>query len=156
MWKEYFCHAQVWGIDIDPNAAKEYGEGIHVVTGSQADVSTEKKTAPDCVFDIVIDDASHLVQHQIQSFNLFWSRVKSGGFYVIEDLGCSYLEDACSYREIWPGQRFNPLETTDWQNKRGNLNGFFLQHLQTMDGLHGDIRFIHFWPMQCIIGKAWH
>ncbi len=36
-------------------------------------------------FDIIIDDGSHILSHQLKSFNYFFKLVKKEGFYVIED-----------------------------------------------------------------------
>lgn len=40
-------------------------------------------------YDIIIDDASHFVDHQIFSFNVLFPYLKSGGIYIIEDLHTS-------------------------------------------------------------------
>ena len=37
---------------------------------------------------IILDDASHAWGDQRRSLELFWSMLKPGGFYVIEDLEC--------------------------------------------------------------------
>ena len=36
-------------------------------------------------FDIVIDDGSHILSHQLKSLNYFFKLVKKGGYYVVED-----------------------------------------------------------------------
>ncbi len=42
------------------------------------------------VYDIIIDDGSHLNADIIKTFQFFYSRLAPGGIYVIEDLHCSY------------------------------------------------------------------
>jgi hypothetical protein len=37
--------------------------------------------------DVVIDDGSHLIEHQIVSFNFLFPRLSDHGIYVIEDTG---------------------------------------------------------------------
>lgn len=151
-WRDYFPNAQVWGIDIDPIANANYGDRVKVVTGSQVDPAAIAQVAPGQEFDIVVDDGSHLVDHLIGSFELIWPRVKPGGFYVMEDLGCSY-SDMGPWRTVWPGQHHNPPET-NFANDRVKLNKFLTDRIQLLDGLQGEIRFMHFWAMQCYIKKA--
>jgi hypothetical protein len=38
------------------------------------------------VFDIIIDDGGHTVKQQRVSVETLWSSLKSGGYYIIEDL----------------------------------------------------------------------
>ena len=48
--------------------------------------------------DIIIDDASHIYSDMLNNFKSFFKKVKSGGFYVIEDFNhykyYSYLDDS--------------------------------------------------------------
>lgn len=37
-------------------------------------------------FDVIIDDASHMMQDQVDTFNLLKGHVKKGGLYIIEDI----------------------------------------------------------------------
>lgn len=41
-------------------------------------------------FRIVIDDGSHIPEHQILSYETIWPYVEPGGYYVIEDMHPSY------------------------------------------------------------------
>ncbi len=41
---------------------------------------------PGLEFDVIIDDGSHWEDHQYQTLANFFPYVKSGGFYVIEDV----------------------------------------------------------------------
>jgi hypothetical protein len=40
----------------------------------------------DYTFDIIIDDASHLMDDQLKTFQLLKSKMKPGGIYIIEDI----------------------------------------------------------------------
>ena len=151
MWEEYFQNADIWGLDINPESNKYYGERIKVITGSQVDQSAIDNVAPNQNFDIVIDDGSHLVDHIIESFNLIFPRVKSGGFYVIEDLGCTY-GDNTPLINIWPGQNLNPPDT-NFKNDRNKLNNFFMDLIHSMDARHETIRSVKFTYAKCFIKK---
>lgn len=41
-------------------------------------------------FDVIIDDGSHVGEHQWTSFRALIDHVKPGGWYVLEDLSTSY------------------------------------------------------------------
>lgn len=93
-WKEYFYRSRILGIDINPDC-KQYEESrISVEIGSQDDptflLEISSKYGP---FDMILDDGSHMNYHQIYSFQHLWGHVKSGGVYVVEDVGCSYWSD---------------------------------------------------------------
>jgi len=154
-WREFFPHAEVWGVDIDPEVKQGDPK---VITGSQADPNTISQVAPDKEFDFVVDDGSHLVGHIIQSFELIWPRVRSGGLYVVEDLLMTYIEDMSStHRDSvagisWPGQKYNHLE--ECQNDRQRLNAWLLDKIAKLDNGDGDIRSISFHHMMAFFHKA--
>lgn len=55
-------------------------------------------------FDVIVDDGSHIVHHQMLSFEyLFLNALKPGGLYVIEDL-------QTSFHPAWGGSRSNQLQ----------------------------------------------
>ena len=106
----------------------------------------------DLTFDVIIDDGSHLVDHIIGSFEILWPKVKSKGFYCIEDLGCTYVEDLIPYRDSWPGMKYNP-DNTNYKNDRIKLENVFLDFIHQMDSKQTDIRGVYFTTYQCIIQK---
>lgn len=93
-WKEYYYRAQILGIDINSECKKYEEPRISVEIGSQDDSTflsqVSLKYGP---FDMILDDGSHMNNHQVYSFQQLWGQVKSGGVYVIEDVGCSYWSD---------------------------------------------------------------
>lgn len=93
-WKEYFYRSHILGIDINSDCKKYEESRITVEIGSQDDPiflsQISLKYGP---FDMILDDGSHMNNHQIYSFQQLWSHVKSGGVYLIEDVGCSYWSD---------------------------------------------------------------
>jgi cephalosporin hydroxylase len=44
-------------------------------------------------FDIVIDDGSHVFEHQIASFEALFPLASSTAVYIVEDVHTSYLPD---------------------------------------------------------------
>ena len=92
-WKEYFPNSNIYGIDIDAANKVYEEERVEIFIGDQGDkdflsnVVDKVKT-----FDIIIDDGSHVNSLTIASFNELFPHLKSKGIYVIEDLGCGYID----------------------------------------------------------------
>jgi len=95
MWREYYPKAEIVGIDIKPmefmhNDDWQVPESVRLIT---ADGTKAKDMKPLGMFDIIIDDGSHFMSHQKKSFELlYYSQLKPGGTYIIEDLWTSHIE----------------------------------------------------------------
>lgn len=92
MWKDYFGpQATIVGIDIDENCRAFEEENIHICIGSQADreflANVSDQWGP---FDIVLDDGSHMMEHQIITFDTLFPLLKEGGVFLCEDCHSSY------------------------------------------------------------------
>jgi hypothetical protein len=93
-WKEYFYRSHILGIDINPDCKKYEEPRISVEIGSQADGAFLSRTCQQYgPFDMILDDGSHMNEHVIYSFQHLWGSVKSGGIYIIEDVGTSYWDE---------------------------------------------------------------
>lgn len=92
MWERYFPRAEIYGIDLYDKSFVDRGR-VRTFRGDQTDGDFLDRTF-DQIGDveIIIDDGSHVSEHQIRSFELLFGRVREGGYYVVEDLACSYLE----------------------------------------------------------------
>jgi hypothetical protein len=93
MWKEYFPNSLIFGLEHNPDPLRNFEhERIQVFIGDQSDVPTLQKIVEEQgPFDIIIDDASHIMEHHQISFNyLFPNGLADKGIYIIEDLGTSY------------------------------------------------------------------
>jgi spermidine synthase len=89
MWKDYFFNAIIYGIDIDKNC-NFTEERIKILIDDQVNINLLNLLPND--FDIIIDDGGHFSSQQIKSFEMLFSKVKSGGVYIVEDVCCSYWE----------------------------------------------------------------
>jgi hypothetical protein len=90
MWRDYFPHARLFGIDLHDKKALE-GDRIHIFQGSQEDRAFLERVADATgPLDIVIDDGSHVVGHVLASFDVLFPRLREGGIYVVEDTQTSY------------------------------------------------------------------
>ena len=148
MWRDYFPQSRIFGLDINPNTFFQE-ERIDITIGSQADPQVLDKLCQkvDC-FDIIVDDGSHVNHMTIDSFNYLFKKIRSGGWYVVEDLACSY-ENA---NPQWPGMVHNV--DRDFSNKREEIENWFCPLIREMDHSQGEIETIQFWSMMAFIKKT--
>jgi 2-polyprenyl-3-methyl-5-hydroxy-6-metoxy-1,4-benzoquinol methylase len=77
----------VVGIDINAECKRYVGNRVYIEIGSQSDIAflnqVGSKYGP---FDIIVDDGSHLPNHQEISLLQLIKYVKPGGRYIVEDI----------------------------------------------------------------------
>ena len=92
---EYFRKANIYGLDIEDRTNLD-NERIKTFIVDQSkpqdlDDFVARCKSSNIMFDFILDDGSHDVQHQQLTFGKFFQLVKPGGIYIIEDLGSSYF-----------------------------------------------------------------
>jgi hypothetical protein len=94
IWRKYLgADAVVFGIDIDESCRGLDGGEASVRIGSQADpVFLKQVVAEMGGVDVVLDDGSHIAEHQRASFTTLWPLLSPGGLYMCEDLMTSYWD----------------------------------------------------------------
>lgn len=95
MWHDYFENSIIVGVDnnLEGLCPKNFiEERIIFKLGSQDDdVLLNNICDTYGLFDIIIDDCSHISPLTIKSFEILFPKLNIGGFYVIEDLQvCDY------------------------------------------------------------------
>jgi cephalosporin hydroxylase len=145
MWRSYFPSARIVGLDINPEVKVD--AGIDLVIGSQDD----HKVLNDLVtrfapFTIIIDDGSHVVDHMLTSFNHLWPHVKSGGWYVIEDMLCTYMDA----HPNWPGMQYNKNIP---HNNRSKIDELLLSVASNLDHRKGDVDEFRVYASQYFLKK---
>ena len=86
MWKYYFPHSTIYGIDLYDKRRVEESR-IRVFQGSQADGEFLRRVVNDIgPLHIVIDDGSHIESDIIASFKTLFPLIAPGGIYVVEDV----------------------------------------------------------------------
>lgn len=95
LWRSYFGpDATIFGIDIDPQCASRVDPPNQVRIGSQGDPLFLASVIGEMGRpDIILDDGSHIAEHQAASFRALFPSLKNGGLYVIEDAHTSYWRD---------------------------------------------------------------
>lgn len=93
MWTEYFGTSKVYGIDIDERPLNGMfdlrpmlAEGFDIKFFDASLPNEVEKHFAGVVFDVIIDDASHAIQHQMENYKNFKPHLSKGGIYVVEDV----------------------------------------------------------------------
>ena len=87
MWRDCFINANIHGIDIYKEAMIINEDRIHTYVCDQSNPSQLKNLMDNQIkkkLDVIVDDGSHEMSHQILSFNTLSPYLKKGGIYVIE------------------------------------------------------------------------
>lgn len=107
LWSEYFSKATIWGADTFERTnwpgcnfhevvetLKDYPRTKLVQVNSCANdfnnmIERNKilESIPDGYFHVIIDDGSHELDDQVQTYNNFKSKLNKDGIYVVEDIG---------------------------------------------------------------------
>lgn len=93
MWEAFFPEAEIYGFDI--NRSILYSEGrvsCHYMDQGQPESMREALAGCGGPFDLIIDDGSHLLPHQINTKNVAGDYVRPGGLLIIEDIEERFLE----------------------------------------------------------------
>lgn len=90
LWLDYFPKAFIYGIDIN---FEDNGKRFKIFKADQSSI-TELENVKNIISKqlfFIIDDGSHIPEHQLLTFNYFFdSLLALGGTYIIEDIETSY------------------------------------------------------------------
>lgn len=141
MWKHYFGPGcTVYGVDINPNCKQLEEEGIQIIIGDQGDASFLRAIADRIPkIDILIDDGSHVMEHQIKTFEALFHTIDARGVYLCEDLHTSYWresgggykrrgsfieysKDLIDYVNAWHSKQPRRLAVSQWTKSIDSLH----------------------------------
>jgi hypothetical protein len=143
MWANYLPASFTYGYDIRPEC-EALCQDMKTVTIITKDLCKERLPRS-VLFDLFIDDASHISEEMVKMFQNCWDNVKYGGYYVIEDLGCTYSD---SYTEQFR-KHFNP----DAVNRRESIFGLVDWLMKDVDR-RGMVSEIRYYPQMLVIKKV--
>ncbi len=153
-WEEYFPKSQVIGADISPSAKKFEKNRVRIELLDQSNIeeltSAAIKHGP---FDIIVEDGSHMWEHQTTTLRTLFPFLKDHGIYIVEDLHTNYgnLQDA--YRGVATAtcmdylKKWLDLRVADDQLPIGAVEDAFLRTYGRA------IQFITFYRRACLIKK---
>lgn len=90
-WLDLFPKAKIYGVDISDMWKEERflskykienEERFHFVLGDVCDKKNEIKDT----FDVIIDDGSHRIEDVEKALDIYFPKLKKGGYYIIEDI----------------------------------------------------------------------
>jgi hypothetical protein len=142
MWSRYLPESTIIGYDVRPECADLCRdlENVRIVIGDPAKME-EPSDAP---FDVFIDDASHISEQIVAMFKNCWPWVRRGGFYIIEDLGCTYSDAYTQqFRKHFDSSAVNDRTTV--------LN--MIDHLMKCVDSYSEIAEINYYPQLLVLRK---
>ena len=142
----YFKNSQIYSADINPDMYLYRSKRLHnFFTDTSLRSSIEKNILKKNIqFDLIIEDASHMLKDQIISLFILFKNLKSGGFFIIEEI--DFPEKR---QDMRVGQEFPDLKTIlnkiinkeDFKSKYINENekNYFLENFDTIKFYTGNI-----------------
>jgi hypothetical protein len=124
MWEQYFDEGECWGIDCSDQPCgglqdlrpmiAERTHNIIILDGTnEADI---QNNFTDAFFDVIIDDGSHNLEHQLESYKHFKSHLNKGGIYIIEDIQ-NIDADREKFENIDPTKKVTILDRRHIKNR---------------------------------------
>lgn len=138
MWANYLPQSQIEGFDIRPNCAN-LCKDLPNVTITIADPRTVDRRN----YDLFVDDGSHIAEDIVDTLVHCQTWVRSGGYYVIEDLGCTYSPEYAA--------KFNQHFGTKKLNDRNLMLTLFDQLSRIVDGKVGTFSEMYYYPQMWVL-----
>lgn len=96
MWSSFLKDARVHGIDIDPACNELCADWSNI----EIHIGDAKTATFDAMFDVIIDDGSHVSEDIFANFMNLWPSVSPGGLYIIEDTYCTFTLSQAKYNPL--------------------------------------------------------
>jgi predicted O-methyltransferase YrrM len=111
MWADYFKDSRLVGVDINCQDEKLKNSPRFSFIETDATKAGFVELLGDSNFDVIIDDGSHKITDQIETYKLLRERLNPGGIYVIED-----IRDIGSSRYLF--ETLDPSRTVEIMDRR--------------------------------------
>jgi len=130
VFKKYFGpSSQVFGIDNDQRCRDLDVDDAEIRIGDQSDDAFLRTVVEELGgLDVVIDDGSHLPEHQMASFLTLWPLLEDGGIYIVEDLHTSY------WKEFGGGYKHNESFIEFTKDAIDGMHKWYSRHRMTERG----------------------
>ena len=92
MWRDYFPKSMIYTFDIVDMSDNQVMKDVRDVFFYRGDQSNRKdlenmfESFGSQEFDFILEDGSHIHEHQLISLGKLFEYVKSGGYYILEDM----------------------------------------------------------------------
>jgi hypothetical protein len=93
-WRDFFPNAGIFGLDIEKDVLFEE-DRIKCFYSDQSKSSVlvetineirKYKNDENLLFDMILDDGSHILEHQILTYKTLFNYLNINGIYIIEDI----------------------------------------------------------------------
>jgi len=112
--------AKIFGVDIDLSQNRFFSQHQDIKRIKLFKMNLYKDEIPSELikinFDIIIDDADHRAENQIEAFNKFYPILKKNGIYIIEDLVGTDLV-VREIKKIAKGDKIEVFDLRAFKNK---------------------------------------
>jgi hypothetical protein len=101
MWNDYFTKASIYTFDIVDMSLKSYiteNDNVFFYQGDQSNrehIENMYQEYGGTEFDFILEDGSHEHHHQMISLGHLFSYIKSGGYYILEDMSIPEQRVCC-------------------------------------------------------------
>ncbi len=109
LWRDFFKGADITVMDIDQKSVED-AKFIKLDQSSREELKNYANLHEEC-HHIIVDDGSHVPQHQILTLVNLWQTLKPGGVYIVEDIETSYWGKAGIYGYRFDSGKINFVES---------------------------------------------
>ena len=138
MWANYLPQSQIEGFDIRPDCANLCKDLPNV----KITISDVRKLEQR-YYDLFVDDGSHIAEDIVDTLVHCQTWVRSGGYYVIEDLGCTYNPE---YTE-----KFNQHFGGNKPNNRKHIANLLDEATKMIDAKNGVFSEMSYYPQMWVL-----
>ena len=138
MWANYLPNSQIEGFDIRRECANLCKDLPNVKITIADPRALEKR-----MYDLFVDDGSHMAEDIVGTLVHCHTWVRPGGYYVIEDLGCTYDEGYAA--------RFRRNFNSTLPNDRKQITGLFDAVSRMIDSKSGIFCEMNYFPQMLVL-----
>ena len=142
----YFKNAQIYSADINPDMYLYSSKRLeNFFTDTSSRLSIEKNILNKNIkFDLIIEDASHMLKDQIISLFILFKTLKSGGLFIVEEIDFPEKREDMRLDQDFPDLKTilkKIMNKENFNSKYVNENEkiFFLDNVKTIEFYNGNI-----------------
>ena len=142
----YFKNAQIYSADINPDMYLYRSKRLeNFFTDTSSRSSIEKNIFNKNIkFDLIIEDASHMLKDQIISLFILFKTLKSGGLFIVEEIDFPEKREDMRINQDYPDLKTilkKIMNKENFNSKYINENEklFFLDNVETIKFYNGNI-----------------
>jgi len=142
----YFKNSFIYSADINPDMYKYKGSRLKnfFVDTSSRDSINENILEKNIEFDIVIEDASHMLKDQILSLFMIFPKIKKGGIFVVEEIDFPEKREDMRINQVKPDLKTILKKIISKEDFKSNYiqekeKDYFLKNVDSIEFFTGNI-----------------